>query len=84
VRLSRSPSLFGALLFQAAVEWTERVSKARPEVMSKAALLDRRVHLFDECQMLRGIGSDTAAIVHVINALESLSDRLGHLASYLG
>jgi hypothetical protein len=61
VRLSRSPSLFGALLFQAAVEWTERVSKARPEVVSKAALLDRRVHLFDECQMLRGIGSDTAA-----------------------
>ena len=61
MRLSRSPSLFGALLFQAAVEWTERVSKARPEVVSKAALLDRRVHLFDECQMLRGIGSDTAA-----------------------
>ena len=43
------------------MEWTERVSKARPEVVSKAALLDRRVHLFDECQMLRGIGSDTAA-----------------------
>ena len=61
MRLSRSPSLFGALLFQAAVEWTERVSKARPEVVSKAALLDRRVHLFDECQMLRGIGSDTEA-----------------------
>ena len=35
-------------------------------------------------QQAAALGSDTAAIVHVINALESLSDRLGHLASYLG
>ena len=76
MRLSRSPSLFGALLFQAAVEWTERVSKARPEVVSKAALLDRRVHLFDECQMLLGIGSDTAAKGRCEELSEAVSELL--------
>lgn len=30
------------------------------------------------------LGADTVAIVHVINALEALSDRLGHLSAYLG
>ena len=30
------------------------------------------------------LGSDTAEIARVINALESLSDRLGHLSAYLG
>lgn len=30
------------------------------------------------------LGGDTAEIARVINALESLSDRLGHLAAYLG
>lgn len=76
MRLSRSPSLFGALLFQAAVEWTERVSKARPEVVSKAALLDRRVPLFDECQMLLGIGSDTAAKGRCEELSEAVSELL--------
>ena len=30
------------------------------------------------------LGADTAEIARVINALESLSDRLGHLSAYLG
>lgn len=30
------------------------------------------------------LGGDTSEIARVINALESLSDRLGHLAAYLG
>ena len=58
------------------MEWTERVSKARPEVVSKAALLDRRVHLFDECQMLLGIGSDTAAKGRCEELSEAVSELL--------
>ena len=30
------------------------------------------------------LGGNTADIIRVINALESLADRLGHLSSYLG
>jgi oligoendopeptidase F len=30
------------------------------------------------------LGSNVADIIHVINALESLADRLGHLSAYLG
>jgi oligoendopeptidase F len=54
----------------------------QPDYTEFKAVLVRDVEALK--QQAAALGSDTAAIVHVINALESLSDRLGHLASYLG
>ena len=49
---------------------------------------DFKTVLVHDVEMLKtqaaALGGDTPEIIRVINALESLSDRLGHLSAYLG
>ncbi|GEP43221.1 M3 family oligoendopeptidase [Brevifollis gellanilyticus] len=54
----------------------------------KADYSDFKTKLVSDVEALKNqasaLGSDLAEIARVINALESFSDRLGHLSSYLG
>ena len=54
----------------------------------KSDYTDFKAVLVHDVEVLKiqaaALGSDTAEISRVINALESLSDRLGHLSAYLG
>jgi oligoendopeptidase F len=54
----------------------------QPDYTDFKAVLVRDVEALK--QQATALGSDTSAIVQVINALESLGDRLYHLSAYLG